>query len=115
MDTARVTRPHTGFPFLDAGRDEGAVLAFAHRGGAHHPDLAGLENTLVAFDHAVTRLLGTLVSVAVPFKFAIDGSVMVAFAPALTVGATCGGGVLPPLPIVIGKPFVLEAPVLSNT
>ncbi len=28
------------------------VLAFAHRGGAHHPDLVGLENTLVAFQHA---------------------------------------------------------------
>jgi glycerophosphoryl diester phosphodiesterase len=55
MDTARVTRPHTGFPFLDAGRDEGGVLAFAHRGGAHHPDLAGLENTLAAFDHAVKQ------------------------------------------------------------
>jgi glycerophosphoryl diester phosphodiesterase len=53
VDTARVTRPHTGFPFLDAGRDEGVVLAFAHRGGARHPDLLGLENTLVAFDHAV--------------------------------------------------------------
>ena len=53
VDTARVTRPHTGFPFLDAGRDEGLVLAFAHRGGAHHPELAGLENTLKAFDHAV--------------------------------------------------------------
>ena len=54
VDTARVTRPHTGFPFLDAGRDDGAVLAFAHRGGAHHPDIVGLENTLVAFEHAVT-------------------------------------------------------------
>ena len=52
-DTARVTRPHTGFGYLDAGRASGAVLAFAHRGGAHHPDLVGLENTLVAFDHAV--------------------------------------------------------------
>src|SRR6476619_3064581 len=52
-DTARVTRPHTGLPFLDAGRDDGAVLALAHRGGAHHPDIAGLENTLAAFDHAV--------------------------------------------------------------
>jgi len=52
-DTAGVTRPHTGLPFLDAGRDDGAVLAFAHRGGAHHPDIAGLENTLAAFDHAV--------------------------------------------------------------
>ena len=52
-DTAGVTRPHTGLPYLDAGRDDGAVLAFAHRGGAHHPDIAGLENTLAAFDHAV--------------------------------------------------------------
>jgi glycerophosphoryl diester phosphodiesterase len=49
-----VTRPLTGFPFLDAGRDQaGGVLAFAHRGGAGHPDLAGLENTLLAFEHAV--------------------------------------------------------------
>jgi glycerophosphoryl diester phosphodiesterase len=49
-----VTRPHTGLPFLDAGRNHpGAVLAFAHRGGAGHPDLTGLENTLVAFEHAV--------------------------------------------------------------
>jgi glycerophosphoryl diester phosphodiesterase len=51
-----VTRPRTGFPFLDAGRDEGAVLAFAHRGGAGHPELAGLENTMTAFEHA--RQLG---------------------------------------------------------
>jgi glycerophosphoryl diester phosphodiesterase len=29
------------------------VLAFAHRGGAFHPDLEGLENTLAAFRHAV--------------------------------------------------------------
>jgi len=48
-----VTRPLTGLPFLDAGRDQpGAVLAFAHRGGALHPDLVGLENTLHAFRHA---------------------------------------------------------------
>lgn len=54
VHTARVTRPRTGFPFLDAGLDQpGAVLAFAHRGGARHPDLAGLENTLTAFEHAV--------------------------------------------------------------
>jgi glycerophosphoryl diester phosphodiesterase len=43
-----VTTP-TGFPFLDDG---GPVLAFAHRGGARHPDLLGLENTLAAFTHA---------------------------------------------------------------
>jgi len=29
------------------------VLAFAHRGGAYHPELEGLENTLEAFRHAV--------------------------------------------------------------
>lgn len=34
--------------YLPAGR----VLAFAHRGGATHPDIDGLENTLVAFQHA---------------------------------------------------------------
>jgi glycerophosphoryl diester phosphodiesterase len=53
VDTSPVTRPHTGLPFLDAGRDQGAVLAFAHRGGARHPELIGLENSLVAFEHAV--------------------------------------------------------------
>jgi glycerophosphoryl diester phosphodiesterase len=39
----------TGFPFLDDG---GPVLAFAHRGGARHPDLLGRENTMAAFRHA---------------------------------------------------------------
>jgi glycerophosphoryl diester phosphodiesterase len=29
------------------------VLAFAHRGGAYHPEIEGLENTLAAFQHAV--------------------------------------------------------------
>jgi len=48
-----VTRPRTGFPYLDEGVDRGEVLAFAHRGGARHPDLVGLENTLTAFRHAV--------------------------------------------------------------
>jgi glycerophosphoryl diester phosphodiesterase len=49
-----VTRPRTGFPYLDAGLDQpGAVLAIAHRGGAYHPQLEGLENTLTAFEHAV--------------------------------------------------------------
>lgn len=28
------------------------MLAFAHRGGANHPDIGGLENTLAAFEHA---------------------------------------------------------------
>jgi glycerophosphoryl diester phosphodiesterase len=50
----RVTRPRTGFPFLDTGLDQpGSVLAFAHRGGAFHPEIEGLENTLAAFRHAV--------------------------------------------------------------
>ncbi|WP_344047717.1 glycerophosphodiester phosphodiesterase [Nocardioides panacihumi] len=31
----------------------GPVVAFAHRGGAYHPDIEGLENTLAAFEHAV--------------------------------------------------------------
>lgn len=53
LDTALVTRPRTGFAFLDAGLDQpDAVLAFAHRGGAFHPELEGLENTLAAFQHA---------------------------------------------------------------
>ncbi len=51
---AWVTRPRTGFPFLDTGLDQpGTVLAFAHRGGAFHPEIEGLENTLTAFRHAV--------------------------------------------------------------
>ncbi len=54
MDTSYVTRPRTGFPFLDAVHDHPeAVLAFAHRGGAYHPEIEGLENSLVAFKHAV--------------------------------------------------------------
>jgi glycerophosphoryl diester phosphodiesterase len=54
-DTARVTRPRTGFAYLDGGLDQpGAVLAFAHRGGAFHPEIEGLENTLAAFSHAVS-------------------------------------------------------------
>jgi glycerophosphoryl diester phosphodiesterase len=49
-----VTRPRTGYPYLDAVCDEPEkVLAFAHRGGAYHPEIEGLENSLVAFRHAV--------------------------------------------------------------
>ncbi len=44
-----IDRP-TGRPFLD---DPGPVLAFAHRGGAYHPEIEDLENTLAAFRHAV--------------------------------------------------------------
>ena len=49
----RAALPATGHPFLDAGTaGSGAVLAFAHRGGARHPEIADLENTLAAFRHA---------------------------------------------------------------
>lgn len=49
-----MTRPRTGFPFLDSALDQpGSVLAFAHRGGAFHPEIEGLENTVAAFRHAV--------------------------------------------------------------
>lgn len=54
VDTACVTRPRTGYPYLDAVLDHpGGVLAFAHRGGAYHPEVEGLENTVTAFRHAV--------------------------------------------------------------
>jgi glycerophosphoryl diester phosphodiesterase len=55
-DTARVrTRPSTGYRYLDVLHEQpGTVLAFAHRGGASHPDIAGLENTMQAFRHAVS-------------------------------------------------------------
>jgi glycerophosphoryl diester phosphodiesterase len=44
----------TGYAYLDAVLDRpGSVIAMAHRGGAEHPDLRGLENTLHAFRHAV--------------------------------------------------------------
>jgi glycerophosphoryl diester phosphodiesterase len=49
-----VTSPRTGRPYLDAVLDQpGSVLAMAHRGGSP-PEIAGLENTLAAFEHAVS-------------------------------------------------------------
>ncbi|MFT4009638.1 MAG: glycerophosphodiester phosphodiesterase [Nocardioidaceae bacterium] len=45
-----MTRPKTGFAYLD--EPEGPIV-FAHRGGARHADLLGLENTMAAFSHAV--------------------------------------------------------------
>jgi len=47
-------RPRTGFEYLDSVLEPpGSVIAMAHRGGAAHPDLRGLENTAYAFRHAV--------------------------------------------------------------
>ena len=49
-----MTPPRTGYAYLDVLLDQpGTVLAFAHRGGAYHPEIEGLENTLQAFAHAV--------------------------------------------------------------
>ena len=49
-----MSTPATGHPYLDRVlRPGGSVLAMAHRGGAFHPDLEGLENTVAAFEHAV--------------------------------------------------------------
>ena len=46
--------PRTGFRYLDVVVDQpGTVVAMAHRGGARHPELPGVENTLHAFKHAV--------------------------------------------------------------
>jgi glycerophosphoryl diester phosphodiesterase len=48
-----VTTPRTGRAYLDEALEQpGAVLALAHRGGAYHPEIEGLENTLAAFRHA---------------------------------------------------------------
>jgi glycerophosphoryl diester phosphodiesterase len=46
--TATIPGP-TGYAYLD---DHPTPLAFAHRGGATHPEVVGLENTLAAFRHA---------------------------------------------------------------
>lgn len=56
-----VPTPRTGFAYLDRLLDcPGTVLAFAHRGGADHPEIEGLENTLAAFDHAIELGYGYL-------------------------------------------------------
>lgn len=48
-----MSTPRTGRAYLDAVLDQpGAALALAHRGGAFHPEIGGLENTLAAFRHA---------------------------------------------------------------
>ena len=54
VNTGAVPQPPTGYAYLDATLDgSGPVLAFAHRGGAYHPEIEGLENTVAAFRHAV--------------------------------------------------------------
>jgi glycerophosphoryl diester phosphodiesterase len=81
------TRPHTGFAYLD---EPTGPIAFAHRGGAGHPELRGLENTMAAFRHAVAlgyRYLETDVHVT------RDG-VLLAFHDAVLDRVTDGRGEL---------------------
>ncbi len=50
--SSHARRPVTGRAYLDAIGPDG-VIAMAHRGGALHPQIPGVENTLHAFEHAV--------------------------------------------------------------
>lgn len=50
-----MTSPPTGYAYLDQVLNQPhSVLAFAHRGGALHPEVEGLENTMAAFKLAVS-------------------------------------------------------------
>ena len=55
-----MTAPRTGFAYLDEPARDGCVLALAHRGGAYHPEIEGLENTMAAFRHAAQLGFGYL-------------------------------------------------------
>lgn len=87
-----------GFPVLPAPRtigDDAPVLAFAHRGGAAHPQLQGLENTRRAFQHAYDlgyRWLETDVHVS------RDGC-LVAFHDPVLERVTDGTGLIESLPM----------------
>lgn len=85
------TPPRTGFAYLDEILEPPrSVLALAHRGGATHPDNVGLENTLVAFEHAVAlgyRYLETDVH-------ATRDGVLLAFHDALLDRVTDGVGAI---------------------
>ena len=48
-----MTSIRTGYAYLDEVAGGPEVLALAHRGGAYHPEIEGLENTRAAFEHAV--------------------------------------------------------------
>lgn len=90
-----MTSPRTGRAYLDAPSEQsGAVLALAHRGGARHPDLVGIENTIRAFEHAVAlgyRYLETDVHLT------RDG-VLVAFHDTVLDRVTDGRGPIAALP-----------------
>src|SRR6185312_6423490 len=55
--TLRVTAPS---PSRTGYLASPTPLAFAHRGGAYHPEIEGLENTMAAFRHAVDLGFGYL-------------------------------------------------------
>lgn len=86
-----MTAPRTGWAYLDEVlATPGTVLAFAHRGGAYHPEIEGLENTRAAFAHAVAlgyRYLETDVHVTT------DG-VLLAFHDAVLDRVTDAEGVI---------------------
>ena len=56
-DVTQSTAGPTGYAYLDQPR---RPIAFAHRGGATHPEIVGLENTLAAFRHATALGYGYL-------------------------------------------------------
>ena len=89
-------RPTTGFAYLD---EAAPVIAFAHRGGAEHPELIGLENTAHAFRHAVAlgyRYLETDVHLAA------DGRLLAFHDPVLDRMTDAGG------PLATATPEVLD-------
>lgn len=89
--TPATTTPRTGFPYLD-GDDAhgGAPIPFAHRGGGNHPDILGLENTLVAFRHAAAA---GFVHLETDVQLTSDG-VLVAFHDAVLDRMTGASGSL---------------------
>lgn len=92
--SAGPTTTSTGFAYLDgAGEGPHLPLAFAHRGGAAHPELDGAENTIAAFRHAWQLGYAYLET---DVQVTADG-VLVAFHDVDVVRVTGGEGSLPDL------------------